>query len=61
MAEFTYNNTASATSKMTPFFVISGFHLKYTLELRPGKPSPQLPEIKNIQNQFQNLDKYLSA
>jgi hypothetical protein len=42
MAEFPYNNTASATTKMTPFFANYGFHPKYTLELRPGKPTLQL-------------------
>jgi hypothetical protein len=61
MAEFAYNNTSSATTKMTPFFANYGFHPKYTLELRPGKPLPRLPEIKDLQTQFQNLDKYLSA
>jgi hypothetical protein len=61
MAEFAYNNTASATTKMTPFFANYGYHPKYTLQSRPGKPLLQLPEFKDLQTQFQNLDKYLSA
>jgi hypothetical protein len=61
MAEIAYNNTGSTTTKMREFFANYGFHLKYTLELWPGKPLPRLSEIKNLQTQFQNLDKYLSA
>jgi hypothetical protein len=61
MAEFVYINTASATNKMTPYFANYGIHPKYTLELRPGKPLPRLPKIKELQTYFQNLDKYLSA
>ena len=58
LAEFSYNNTLSATLKMTPFFANYGFHPRTHFEEAPGsRASPS--ELASEASALQRLEKHL--
>jgi len=59
MAEFSYNNSVSTSTQLSPFFANYGFNPRYTLELKD--PALRLPEIRDLKEELANLEKYLSA
>ena len=46
MAEFSYNNTISATTGITPFFALYGQHPRYVIKPRPNQKHPEPSALK---------------
>ena len=59
MAEFSYNNTLSATTGVTPFFANYGYHPRYEIHARPQVPLPAQEIIQNYIERLRNLEKFL--
>ena len=60
-AEFVYNNTQSASTKMTPFFANYGYHPRCNLRVsRPADPSVN-PTAEDLLEQFKQLHSVLRS
>ena len=58
-AEFSYNNTVSATTRVTPFFANYGFHPRYTVNL--DGPAPEDSVLQDYSAQLEKLAEFLKA
>lgn len=60
LAEFAYNNSVSATTKVTPFFANYGYNPRFEI-LRKGQDDSALisPEIQRFQEQLRKLEQHL--
>ena len=58
MAEFSYNNSVSSTTKLSPFFANYGFNPCYEIL---AKRIPQSEELKDYSSHLRKLDKYLQS
>ena len=61
MAEFSYNNTISATTGITPFFALYGQHPRYIIKPRPNQKLPEPSTLKEWADQLTKLNSYLYA
>ena len=61
MAEFSYNNTISATTGITPFFALYGQHSRYVIKPRPNQKLPEPSALKEWANELTKLNSYLYA
>ena len=59
MSEFSYNNTVSATTGITPFFALYGQHPWYTIRPRPNQKVPAPEALKERANELGQLNSYL--
>ena len=59
MAEFSYNNTVSTTTGITPFFALYGQHPRYTIKPRPNQKIPTPEALKEWANELGKLNSYL--
>ena len=59
MAEFSYNNTISATTMITPFFAFYGQHPRYMIKPRPNQKIPTPEALKEWPNELTQLNYYL--
>jgi len=59
MAEFSYNNTLSATLRITPFQAIYGDNPCYQLNLNPAAKLPAPSVIKKYADRLSELDSYV--
>jgi hypothetical protein len=53
-AEFVYNNTQNASTKLTPFFANKGYHLRYLLPVSTPTKSTN-PTAERLVEQFRQL------
>ena len=62
-AEFAYNNTISSTTGVTPFFANYGQHPRYQIIQSDGPDTavPTPDELKDFQENFEQLEKHLQA
>ena len=58
-AEFSYNNTLSTTTGITPFYANYGFHPHYTINPNPVAKLPPPAIIKQYADDLYKLDKHL--
>ena len=61
LAKFSYNNTLSATTGMTPFQAMYGIKPRYTINLNPDSKIPTPAVIKEYVNNLTELDSYLCS
>lgn len=61
LAEFAYNNSPSATTKVTPFFANYGFHPRYQILHKPETTLPAQPEIQEFQDRMEKLSTFLRS
>jgi len=61
MAEFSYNNTISATLHITPFQAIYGDNPRYQILAYPNQKLPTHSFIKEYANRLAYLDCYLKS
>src|SRR5258707_4783855 len=59
MAEFSYNNTLSSTTGMTPFRAMYGIDPRYTVNPKPDTKIPTPAVIQEYANNLAELDAYL--
>jgi len=61
MAEFSFNNTINASTKMTPFFVNSGFNPRFELITPLESSVPSVEErLESIRNTYEELKRNLA-
>ena len=58
-AEFTYNNTISATTGMTPFFANYRFHPRWEFNVKPDVKAPPPETVLEYVGSIKNLIEYL--
>jgi hypothetical protein len=61
MAEFSYNNSVSAATGVTPFFANYGYHPRYDLVLAPGQDLPAPETLQDYSDKMQSLQEHLQA
>ena len=61
MAEFSYNNTISATIGITPFFTLYGQHPRYVIKPRPNEKLLKPNALKEWADELTKLNLYLYA
>jgi len=61
MAEFSYNNTISATLHITRFQAMYGDNPRYQILLNPKQKLPAPSVIKEYADRLANLDSYLRS
>ena len=61
MAEFAYNNTLSATTGITPFFVVYSQQPRYEILANLAMPQPTPEALKDYAERLSLLDKHLRA
>lgn len=61
LAEFAYNNSPSATTKVTPFFANYGFHPRHQILHRPETSLPAPIELQDFQDRMEKLESFLRA
>src|SRR5258706_10938563 len=59
MAEFSYNNTLSASTRITLFYAIYGEHPRYTIQSRPDVKLPPPTVLKEFVDNLASLNTYL--
>ena len=59
MAEFSYNNTISAMTRMTSFFALYGQYPRYMITPRPNQKIPTAEALKEWANELAKLNSYL--
>ena len=57
--EFSYNNTISATTGITPFLALYGQHPQYMIKPRPNQKIPTPEALKAWANELAKLKSYL--
>ena len=60
LAEFSYNNTVSSTTNVTPFFANYGYHPNLDLDTIPGT-APNTPDFQADATKLQRLNNYLRS
>ena len=61
MAEFAYNNTISATTRITPFFTLYGHHQWWIIKQNPANKTPTPAILQEWASQLDNLNSYLKS
>jgi hypothetical protein len=61
MAEFSYNNSASTTTGVTPFFANYGYHPRYDLVPVPSSAPPAPAALIEYTSRLENLREHLQA
>ena len=61
MAEFTYNNTVSSTTGITPFCALFGQHPRWIIKQNPATKTPTPAVLAEWANQLENLITYLKS
>ena len=59
MAEFSYNNTLSSSTGITPFYAIYGEHSRYLIQSHPEFTLPSPTILKEFAENLASLNKYL--
>ena len=58
-AEFSYNNTLSSSTGITPFYAMYGEHPRYLIQSRPEFTLPPLIILKEFTENLASLNEYL--
>ena len=61
MVEFSYNNSTSATTGVTPFFANYGYHPRYDIVLAPNQNYPMPDALQDYSARMQALQEHLQA
>jgi hypothetical protein len=64
MAEFSYNNSVSETTKVSPFFANYGYHPKYEIQMKPDYPAKNKAsksEIDEYVGKLKALEEHLKS
>ncbi|KAI0992596.1 hypothetical protein K3495_g15589 [Podosphaera aphanis] len=60
MAEFSYNNSVSTSTKVSPFFANYGYNPRYQILTRSNH-IPKIIEIQKFQHQLKSLESFIKA